>query len=40
MIADFLYYKIICQYGCFKHLYTDREIEFVNEIMQSLTERF
>src|SRR6266498_4833360 len=24
-IANFLYYEIICRYGCFKHLHTDRE---------------
>ena len=39
-IANFLYYEIICRYGCFKHLHTDRRIEFVNEIVQDLMERF
>ena len=39
-IANFLYYEIICRYGCFKHLHTDRGIEFVNKIVQDLMERF
>src|SRR6266508_3114202 len=39
-IANFLYYEIICRYGCFKHLHTDRGTEFVNEIVQELMGRF
>ncbi len=39
-IVNFLYYEIICRYGCFKHLYTDRRTEFVNKIVQDLIERF
>ncbi len=39
-IANFLYYEIICRYGCFKHLHTDRGTEFVNEVVQELMERF
>ena len=39
-IANFLYYEIICRYGCFKHLYTDRGTEFVNEVVRELMERF
>ncbi len=39
-ISNFLYQNIICRFGCFTHLYTDRETEFVNEVVQILTERF
>ncbi len=39
-ISNFLYQNIICQFGCFTHLHMDRGIEFVNEIMKRLTEKF
>jgi len=39
-IANFLYQNIICRFGCFTHLYTDRGIEFVNEVVEKLTEKF
>src|SRR6266540_5196667 len=39
-IANFLYYEIICRYGCFKYLHMDRGTEFVNEIVQDLMEKF
>ena len=39
-ITNFLYQNIICRFGYFTHLYTDRETEFVNEIVENLTERF
>ena len=39
-IANFLYQNIICQFRCFTHLHTDRGIEFVNEIVKQLTEKF
>ena len=32
-IANFLYYEIICQYRCFKHLHMNQRTEFVNEIV-------
>src|SRR6266508_1730020 len=39
-IANFLYQNIICQFGCFTHLHTDKGTEFVNEIVKRLTEKF
>jgi len=39
-ISNFLYQNIICRFGCFTHLYTDRRTEFVNEIVEKLTEKF
>src|SRR6266542_4001133 len=39
-ISKFLYQNIICRFGCFTHLHTDRGIEFVNEIVERLTEKF
>ena len=39
-ISNFLYQNIICRFGCFTHLYTDRRTEFVNEIVERLTEKF
>ncbi len=39
-IFNFLYQNIICWFGCFTHLHTDRGTEFVNEVMESLTEKF
>ena len=39
-ISNFLYQNIICRFGCFTHLHTDRGIEFVNEVVEKLTERF
>ncbi len=39
-ISNFLYQNIICQFGCFTHLHTDRGTEFVNEVVEKLTERF
>src|SRR6266542_142006 len=39
-ISNFLYQNIICRFGCFTHLHTNRGIEFVNEIVERLTEKF
>ena len=39
-ISNFLYQNIICQFGCFTHLHTDRRTEFVNKIVERLTEKF
>src|SRR6266498_2812333 len=39
-ISNFLYQNIICRFGCFTHLHTDRGTEFVNEIVEKLTEKF
>src|SRR6266542_2229451 len=39
-ISNFLYQNIICRFGCFTHLHTDRGTEFVNEIVKRLTEKF
>src|SRR6266540_1719465 len=39
-ISNFLYQYIICRFGCFTHLHTDRGTEFVNEIVEKLTEKF
>ena len=39
-ISNFLYQNINCQFGCFTHLYTDRGTEFVNEVVEKLTEKF
>ena len=39
-ISNFLYQNIICRFGCFTHLHTDRETEFVNEIVERITEKF
>ncbi len=39
-IANFLYQNIICCFGCFIYLHTDRETEFVNEIVKQLTDKF
>src|SRR6266498_4144605 len=39
-ISNFLYQNIICRFGCFTHLYTNRGTEFVNEIVERLTEKF
>src|SRR6266540_2935225 len=39
-ISNFLYQNIICQFGCFTHLHTDRGTEFVNEVVEKLIGRF
>jgi len=39
-ISNFLYQNIICRFGCFTYLHTDRGTEFVNEVMEKLTEKF
>ncbi len=39
-ISKFLYQKIICRFGYFTHLHTDRGTEFVNEIVERLIEKF
>ncbi|SRR6266542_356649 len=39
-ISNFLYQDIICHFGCFTHLHTDKEIKFVNEIVKQLTNKF
>ena len=38
-ISNFLYQNIICRFGCFTHLHTDRGTEFVNKIVEKLTEK-
>src|SRR6266540_7166719 len=40
IISNFLYQNIICRFECFTHLHTDRGTEFVNEVVEKLTERF
>src|SRR6266540_6229194 len=35
-ISNFLYQNIICRFGCFTHLHTDRGTEFVNEVVEKL----
>jgi len=39
-ISNFLYQTIICWFGYFTHLHTDRGTEFVNEVVKRLTEKF
>ncbi len=39
-IANFLYQNIICHFEYFTHLYTNREIKFVNKIVEKLIEKF
>ena len=39
-ISNFLYQNIICRFGCFTYLHTDRETEFVNKVVEKLMERF
>ncbi len=39
-ISNFLYQNIICRFGCFTHLHTDKGTEFVNKIVETLTEKF
>ncbi len=39
-ILNFLYQNIICRFGYFIHLHTDRRTEFVNEIVEQLIEKF
>ena len=39
-ILNFLYQNIICQFGYFTYLHTNRETEFVNEIVKRLTKKF
>jgi len=39
-ILNFLYQNIICRFGCFTHLHTDRGTEFVNEVVKKLMEKF
>src|SRR6266542_2865725 len=39
-ISNFLYQNIICRFGCFTYLHTDRGTKFVNKIVERLTERF
>src|SRR6266496_458631 len=37
--SEFLY-SLICRYSRFDHLHSDRGTEFVNEVIQNLTEKF
>src|SRR6266540_1850531 len=39
-IANFLYKNIICRFGYFTYLHIDRGIEFINEVVEKLTEKF
>ena len=39
-ISNFLYQNIICRFEYFTHLHTDRGTEFVNEVVEKLTEKF
>ncbi len=39
-VSSFIYKKIICKHGCPKILQSDREIHFVNRMIQDLTEKF
>src|SRR6266540_1051612 len=39
-IANFLYQNIICRFRCFTHLHTNRGTEFINEVVEKLTEKF
>ena len=39
-ISNFLYQNVICRFGCFTHLHTDRRTEFINEVVKKLTEKF
>ena len=39
-VAMFLYEEIICRFGAPRILQSDREIHFVNEVVQRLTKRF
>src|SRR6266498_3216216 len=39
-IANFLYQNIICHFRYFTYLHTDKETEFVNEVVKELTEKF
>ena len=39
-ISNFLYQNIICRFGCFTYLHTDRGTEFVNEVVKRLTKKF
>ncbi len=39
-ISNFLYQNIICRFGCFTYLHTDRKTEFVNKVVKKLIEKF
>src|SRR6266511_2074193 len=39
-VATFLYEEIICRFGALRILQSDREIHFINELIQRLTRRF
>src|SRR6266498_983072 len=39
-IVNFLYQNVICRFEYFTHLHTDRGTEFVNEIVEKLTDKF
>ncbi len=39
-ISKFIYEKIICEHGCPQVLQSDREIHFVNRVIQDLSEKF
>ncbi len=39
-ITNFLYQNIIYCFRCFTYLHTDRGTEFVNEVVEKLTEKF
>src|SRR6266498_4036480 len=39
-IFNFLYQNIICRFGYFNHLHTDKGTEFVNKVIKELTEKF
>ncbi|SRR6266542_5292107 len=39
-VIIFLYKKIICRFGILRILQSDKEIHFVNEVIQKLTKRF
>ena len=39
-VAWFIYNEIICRYGCSAIIQSDNELEFVNEIIKRLLEKF
>ncbi len=39
-VATFLYEKIICRFEVLRILQSDREMHFINEVIQRLTKRF
>src|SRR3954453_22101162 len=39
-VLSFFYEDIICRHGCSKEILTDREMHFVNEMLDSLCDNF